>query len=269
VFNKIWDTPGSASIDRMKHVIEPAVTVDYVADFITQRRLPSLGHTSDVVVGGTTTVTYGVTNRLLYRGRPTDTTRPSSQEFLTIGLQQTYYSNAEASRFDYRYAGSSSRTKVVDLSPIALTTRVSPNATVSANSRLEYDVSGLGLQTISVGGTLANGAANSSASYSRVVYGPGSLSHTLNVSNQMRFVEGRATGSYALTWDLARSYVVSQGLNGTYLGQCCGFTVEYQQFNYPDVIGFPLPSDRRLNFGVVLAGLGTFSNFFGAFGGQP
>ena len=225
--------------------------------------------TSDVVVGGTTSVTYGLTNRFLYRGRATDTTRPSSQEFLTIGLQQTYYSNPEASRWDYRYTGSSSRARFVDLSPIALTARISPNAAVSANSRFEYDVSGLGLQTISLGGSVATAAINTSSTYSRVVYGPGSLSHLLNVSNQARFLDGRATGSYALSWDLARSYIVSQGVMGKYLGQCCGFTVEFQQFNYPDSVGFPLAADRRLNFGVVLAGLGTFSNFFGAFGGQP
>ena len=269
VFNKIWDTPGSDTIERMKHVVEPAITVDYVAGFVSAQRLPSLSHTSDVVVGGTTSVTYGLTNRFMYRGRATDTTRPSSQEFLTIGLQQTYYSNPEASRWDYRYTGSSSRARFVDLSPIALTARISPNAAVSANSRFEYDVSGLGLQTISLGGSVATAAVNTSSTYSRVVYGPGSLSHLFNVSNQARFLDGRATGSYALSWDLARSYIVSQGVMGKYLGQCCGFTVEFQQFNYPDSVGFPLSADRRLNFGVVLAGLGTFSNFFGAFGGQP
>jgi LPS-assembly protein len=269
VFNKIWDTPGSTTIERMKHVVEPSFTVDYVAGFVSARRLPSLSHTSDVVVGGTTSVTYGLTNRFMYRGRPTDVSRPSSQEFLTIGVQQTYYSNPEASRWDYRYSGSSNRARVVDLSPIALTARVSPNATMSANSRLEYDVSGLGLQTVSLGGSVASSATNANVTYSRVVYGPGSLSHTLNVTNQARFLDGRATGSYSLSWDLARAYIQSQGVTAKYLGQCCGFTVEYQQYNYPEAIGFPIAADQRLNFGVVLAGLGTFSNFFGAFGGQP
>jgi LPS-assembly protein len=269
VFNKIWDTPGNATIERMKHVVEPSFTVDYVAGFVSAQRLPSLSHTSDVVVGGTTSVTYGLTNRFMYRGRPTDSSRPSSQEFLTIGVQQTYYSNPEASRWDYRYSGSSNRTRVVDLSPIALTARVSPNATVSANSRLEYDVSGLGLQTLGFGGSVASSATSANVTYSRVVYGPGSLSHTMNITNQTRFLDGRATASYSLSWDLARAYIQSQGVTAKYLAQCCGLTVEYQQYNYPDAIGFPIAADQRLNFGVVLAGLGTFSNFFGAFGGQP
>jgi hypothetical protein len=76
-------------------------------------------------------------------------------------------------------------------------------------------------------------------------------------------------GSYSLSWDIGRGYIQSQTAQATYLAQCCGLQVEFQKFNYADVSGFPIPADRRFNFGFVLAGLGTFSNFFGAFGGQP
>ena len=51
------------------------------------------------------------------------------------------------------------------------------------------------------------------------------------------------------------------------MAQCCGLQVEYPAVQLPGRLGIPLPSDRRINFGFVLAGLGTFSNFFGAFGG--
>jgi hypothetical protein len=52
------------------------------------------------------------------------------------------------------------------------------------------------------------------------------------------------------------------------MAQCCGLQVDFQKFNYPSAAGFPIPSDRRINVSFVLAGLGTFSNFFGAFGGN-
>jgi LPS-assembly protein len=269
VFTKIWDTPDREAIDRMKHVIEPIFSVDHVTDIGNAGRLPLLSHLSDVVVGASTRLTYGLNNRLFFRQRPTGTTRGSSQEFLTIGVQQTYYSNPEASRWDYQYVGSTSRTKLVDLSPVALTARLAPNAAVSANSRLEYDVSGLGLQTVSLGGSVTSGAVTANATFSRVVYTPASKTTVLALSDTMRFLQGRATGTYSLSWDLARAYIVSQSLTASYLAQCCGLQVEYQQFNYPDLVGFPVTADRRLNFGFVLAGLGTFSNFFGAFGGQP
>jgi hypothetical protein len=42
--------------------------------------------------------------------------------------------------------------------------------------------------------------------------------------------------------------------------------MEYQQFNFQQSIS-GVPQDRRFNIGFTLAGVGTFSNFFGAFGG--
>ena len=61
---------------------------------------------------------------------------------------------------------------------------------------------------------------------------------------------------------------MSQSIIGSYLAQCCGLQLEFQKFNYPETAGFPIASDTRFNFGFILAGLGTFSNFFGAFGGS-
>jgi hypothetical protein len=60
---------------------------------------------------------------------------------------------------------------------------------------------------------------------------------------------------------------MSQSLIASYMAQCCGLQFEVQQYNYPPNSGYPVTADRRFNFGFVLAGLGTFSNFFGAFGG--
>ena len=50
-----------------------------------------------------------------------------------------------------------------------------------------------------------------------------------------------------------------------YNAQCCGVLMEYQTFNFT---GLTIPQDRRFNISFTLAGIGTFSNFLGAFGGQ-
>ena len=42
---------------------------------------------------------------------------------------------------------------------------------------------------------------------------------------------------------------------------------EYQAFNYPEHDQLPDAKDRRFNMSFTLAGVGSFSNFFGAFGG--
>jgi LPS-assembly protein len=268
VFNKIWDTPASVRTERMKHVIEPGFTVDYITEIDNASSLPTVGDQSDVVVGRAARLTYGLTNRFLYRTRTTGAAAGSSHEFLSINLQQTYYSNNDASRFDPQYSGSTNRVKSVDLSPIALTARFSPGSAVSANTRVEYDVSGLGMQTVSLGGSVNSSSNTANVSYSRVNYSTSSQQY-LTASNSLRLAEGRATASYALNWDLGRAYIVSQSVTVAYLAQCCGIQMEYQQYNFPELTAFPVSADRRFNFGVVLAGLGTFSNFFGAFGGQP
>ena len=54
-----------------------------------------------------------------------------------------------------------------------------------------------------------------------------------------------------------------------YNAQCCGFSVEYQMFDLSRVSGAPVTEDRRFNFSFSLAGIGSFSNFFGALGGAP
>lgn len=268
VFSKIWDTPGSDYSDRMKHVIEPTFAFEYITEIASQNRVP-LTDSSIVAVGGATKVTYGLTNRLLARVRGTDGARGTAREFLTIGIQQTYYSNPETSRFDTTYVSYAGRPKPVELSPIAVTARVSPTAVIDANARLEYDVSGNGLQILTAGSTLNTGPSSANVSFSRQRFTPDSeVSSYLTGSSSWRFKDGRVTGFYGLNWDIDAKYIYSQSLGASYMAQCCGVQADFQVVNFLQSVGSPISSDRRLNFSFVLAGLGTFSNFFGLFG-QP
>ena len=54
---------------------------------------------------------------------------------------------------------------------------------------------------------------------------------------------------------------------GYYNAQCCGFALEFQQYNLTGISSSPVPADRRLNFTITLAGIGSFSNPLGAMGG--
>jgi hypothetical protein len=214
--------------------------------------------------------TYGLTNRLIARTRGTGDARGSTREFLTVGVQQTYYTNPETSRFDTSYVSYSGRPKPIDLSPIALIARVSPTPVIDANARVEYDVTGNGLQILTAGSTITTGSGSSNVSFSRQRFTPLSeVSSYLTGSSSWRFAEGRMSAFYGLNWDIDAKYIYSQSLGGTYLGQCCGVQADFQIVNFLPSVSSPIPSDRRLNFSFVLAGLGTFSNFFGLFGGQP
>jgi hypothetical protein len=268
VFTKIWDTPESATVQRMKHVVEPTFGIEYITGFANQNAVPSVSDPTDFVVGSSMRLSYGLTNRLLYRQRTINGVVGTTREFLSIGVQQTYYSNAASSRFDATYLSSSGRRDTVDLSPISLNARVSPNGRVDANARVEYDVSGSGLQVVTTGATLNAAAASGNVTFSRQHVNPASQPTSyMSGSTTFNFLQTRIKGSYALSWDIARGYVVSQTGALTYMAQCCGVQLEYQRFNYPASSGYPVSADRRFNFAFVLAGLGTFSNFFGAFGG--
>jgi LPS-assembly protein len=271
VFTKIWDAAAESRAERYKHVIEPGFNYQQVTPIENYTRTPILSNYTDFVIGGAGRITYGLTNRLLRRERPREGAPAGAREFLSIALQQTYYSENEASRFDSTYASSTTSRKPVDLSPVALTVRYSPTYSTTAQMRMEHDVSGGGLQSLSASGNVSAGGQSVTASLSRRRFDRSSDANTyLSAGGSTSLVQGRVTGTYALSWDISRSYIVSQTLSAVYFAQCCGFGVEFQKFNFPDQISssYPIPNDQRLNFSFTLAGLGTFSNFFGAFGGN-
>jgi hypothetical protein len=260
VFTKIWDRP-TGFAERLKHVIEPAFTVDFTSEFGDYARTPQTSSDiSNFVVSGATKVTYGLTNRLFYRGRTVDGVRGQTREFVTVGVQQTYYSNPLSARYDSTYQSLSGQ-RSSDLSPISVTARISPTMLFDANSRLEYDVSGRGLASVSSGGTLNMPSSSANVTFSHSTYSGDFISG----GTTLRWLDSRATLAYSVYWNITQSFIQSQHLGVNYLAQCCGLQVELQKYSYSS--GSPLPSDLRFNFGFVLAGLGTFSNFFGAFGG--
>jgi LPS-assembly protein len=270
VLTKIWDAAAGSRAERYKHVIEPAFTYQQTTPIENYRRTPLLSNTADFVIGSAGRLTYGLTNRLLRRDRPREGVAAGAREFLSISLQQTYYSDGEASRYDPTYASSSPDRRQVDLSPVALTVRYSPALSTTASMRMEHDVSGGGLQSLSASGNLNVGRQSLTASLSRRRFDRTRDPETFLSTGAMTSVlQGRLTGTYSLNWDITRSYIQSQAASAAYFAQCCGFGVEFQNYNYGQLSSsIPFPNDRRINFSFTLAGLGTFSNFFGAFGGN-
>jgi LPS-assembly protein len=275
VFTRIFDTPDSSFAERLKHVIEPTFTFDQVTGIDNYKQVVVLSDSSDFVVGGLTKLTYGLTNRVLARSRPANGAPGQAREFLSGSIQQTYYGTPEGAQFDTSYA-SSTGTKTSSVSPVAVSVRASPTQTFDTTMRMEYSVQGLGMQVLSLSsrGTFGPKIAPHSveASWSRSRSGSGttaSSSNYLSGSGTVRMNEGRVTGSYGLNWDIRRNYIVSHTGRLLYNAQCCGIGFEYQEFHYPQGDArFPVASDRRINFSFMLAGLGTFENFFGAFGGS-
>jgi hypothetical protein len=86
----------------------------------------------------------------------------------------------------------------------------------------------------------------------------------------VKFRQNRIGAIHSVNLDILRKSVLQQRIAGFYNAQCCGFTAEFQTFNFTGLgTQSPVPQDRRFNISVTLAGLGSFSNFFGALGGTP
>jgi hypothetical protein len=269
VLSRVFERPGSQIAERLKHVIEPTFAVDFTSAIDDFRRTPVSADVTDFVVSNSTRVTYGFGNRLFARGRTPGGELRGAREILSVAVQQTYYSKPEAIRYDGNYASGQGSGVPSALSPVAVSLRVTPGASLDANARVEYDVShGAGLQLLTTGAGISNERSSLTLNYSRQRFGEAQpWSSFISTTARTRLLDDRVSANYSISFDLARSYLVSQGMFVSYMAQCCGIQGEYQRFNYPAGAGLPVTTDRRLNVSFVLSGIGTFSNFLGAFGG--
>jgi lipopolysaccharide assembly outer membrane protein LptD (OstA) len=278
VFSRVF-TPQNAFAERLKHVIEPNFSLQKTTSFENQDGVPTTTSTYDFVVGGVTRLNYGLTNRLLVRKGSADAAAPAAsaaaRELLSVSVAQSYYSEAEAGAYDVTYQSSYyDRTRATKFSPVAVVIRGAPTALSTATMRMEFDkvteagVSAVSLRSFNVAGSTSYRSAVTQVGWSTRKYtGSTVMENTLNASTTLSLMNGRTGGSYFLNWDIARSYIIQQRWVGFYSAQCCGITFEYQQFKYPSSLN-TIPEDRRFNMSFTLAGIGTFSNFFGAFGGS-
>jgi len=267
VFVKIWSTPTSGYAEKFKHIIEPSVEFRYLTDISNADRIVKTGATSDYIVGANGQIRYRLTSRVLAK-RKQVTGPAASREILTVSIQQTYYTDPAASRYDPNYASSYGVREPSDLSPIALGVSAAPANKLGASMSLEYDGDLPGLRSISLRGTSTSGWVQASAGWSGRRYGPTAFDHYLSADAAVHAPQNRVGGVYSLNYDFYRGLLVQQRILGYYNAQCCGISVEYQAFQFAYVDPrYGVPKDRRFNISFTLAGIGTFASPFGALGG--
>jgi lipopolysaccharide transport LptD-like protein len=245
------------------------------------------------VYGDTTRVTYGITQRLLAKrggarvaaggpsaaggaaGRPTSGAASGAQDLLSVQLSQSYYSNKDASTVDGTYGGAYLGRKPDHFSPIALVTRASPTEAVAATLRLEYHPRRGQFETISADGNvrvvswLRTGGSFSQVKYSLTTPGepdPPAISY-LGTQTMIASPDGKYGGGYSFQMNAADRNLTQQRLGMHYNAQCCGVAFEYQTADLPPyLVRGNMKQDQRFNLSFTLAGIGSFSNFLGAFG---
>lgn len=273
-FVKVWDTPNSDYAERMKHVIEPWVTLQRISaidDFDRVVRLEGI----DSIRGGVTQIRYGINNRL-YAKQAEGSNVAVAREILSVALMQSYYTDARAAEFDRRFRTSFNGTNPSNLSPVSLIVRSEPTRTFAGSMRAEYDTQFKAIRTISAEGTVGFGGwIETTAGWSqrRFVEGlsgfddPNRLDHYLNAITSVRSRNNTVGGAYSFHYDILRSRHLQQRVLVYYNAQCCGISGEFQSFNFEGLGSRARVSqDRRFSLSFTLAGLGTFANVLGAFG---
>ncbi len=272
IFQKVWTSPDSDGwADRWKHTIEPEVTVQRTTAFGGYDRIFKIeGY--DYTYGGTTRVTYGVTNRFLAH-RTDGPPAARTVEWLNIQLQQSYYSNPAASSVDGSYSGAYSGRPPSNYSPIALTVRSNPTPSYGVSARLEYNKQTSTWETIQLNGIIKKGGwfetsdGFTQRKYNLNTFNPAlSLNTFLSSTTKISVGGGKYGGMYSFDMNVQDKSLVQQRLGLFYNTQCCGIGFEYQSFNYPNVSYLVVSQDKRFNITFTLAGIGTFSNLLGAFG---
>lgn len=272
-FTKIFDTPGNRYATRWKHVIQPTFSIQKTTIFEDFAKVPK-NDSIDNLVGGVTSMSYGLANRLLAK-RPTPSGTPVAQEIASIQLQQTYYSNAAAAFYDTSYQSSSSANSISQFSPVSLTASVQPTPSANVSMRMEYDTKFHAVRSTSVGAGVTAPLFNASANWSKQDQLSASATgvtiktagyQALNTSASVRTLDRRFSGMWAWSYDVQRKQQLQQRFTASYMAQCCGIAMEYQIYNLRGLQLSGVQQDKRFNVTFSLAGIGTFTNLLGAFG---
>jgi LPS-assembly protein len=269
VFHRIFDRPGGEYAEKFKHVVEPTLSLQRTTAIDEFNRIVQL-EGSDYTVGNVTRVSYGLNNRLYAKKR-------LSREILSLILSQTYYTDPTAAQFDHNYQSSFSGVRASKFSPMSVLVRTSPTDRIQGEFRTEYDFFVDAFRTYAATGSVNGSNVQVSAGWSRRRFipnlqgfnDPNLANHYLNASASVRGARNRVGAQYAFNYDLRQDTFLQQRFMAYYNAQCCGISVEYQNFNFNNgFAGVQVPEDRRFNISFTLAGIGSFSNALGAFGGQ-
>ena len=232
----------------------------------------------DQTIGDTTSINYGISNRL-YAKRQIGTTS-QAQQIVTLDLFQTYYTDARAAAVDPRYATSNvvGFTSPSNFSPITMNLRVSPSVTTDSNVHLEIDPKYKEIRLLSLtSGYNWNARIQSNVTWSKKFFiadlggfnDPGLLDNSIGFSTNAHTITNKYGLNYSFNYDVLHSHLIQERITTFYNAQCCGLAFEYQQYNFQGISSLAVPSDHRFFFSFTLAGLGNFSPFNGGLSVVP
>ena len=279
IFTRVWNTPDNGYAERFKHTIEPTVGIQRTSaiDQLTQILVTD---GIDQIVGNTTSVNYGISNRVYAKRKVGMTSQ--AQQIVVVDLFQSYYSKPQASIVDPRYSTTNipglNTTVPSNFSSITLNVRVSPSTATDTALHMEFDSKYKELRLLSATtGYNWTGRIQTSATWSKKFFiqelggfnNPAQLDNSVSFSANAHTLTNKYGTNYSLNYDVLHSRFIQERITAFYNAQCCGLAFEYQQYNLQGLTTFAVPSDHRFFLSFTLAGLGNFSPFNGGLSGVP
>ena len=166
VFSRIFNAGATEGL-KLKHVIEPIVTIRRRTEIDEFDRIVNLEGGTDYIVGNIWQVSYGINNRLYAK-------RTTSREVLSVAMTQSYYTDARATQYDQYYQSSSyASTPQSKFTALALYLRTAPTERLQGDFRTEWDPTFSTLKTLAASGSVNGSNVQASAGWSRRRYIPG------------------------------------------------------------------------------------------------
>ena len=223
---------------------------------------------------------YGLTNRLLVRkdaeGEPQ---AGAPRELLNVSVRQSYYTDANASKFDPSYSyGYSNRAAKRVLADLAVGARDADrrrwrSTTASSTTRSALPDNPEAARHEPERHAARAEPCNVTGGWTRQAFTPAPTGrhHANNFIQTPRRTSacsraGSAAASRSTTTSRARRCSTSATSASTTRSAAASRS-NTRPSTIRTTASFLLPKDRRFNMSFTLAGVGSFSNFFGAFGG--
>jgi LPS-assembly protein len=276
VFSRIYNTAGNAWLERVKHVVEPSVTVMRRSAFDRFDEVIPLDPAVDRVVGGVTQVSYGISNRILARVRQGGDAPSVVQELASLDITQSYYSDQTAAIYDGLSSTSfgAQNTQLPppsNFSPVRVSLNLRPTPTANGQFGLEYDTRFGAVRSYRASASVTQPYVDFSGSWSKQQVIPGLqgyddpryANHYLSFSSRVKTPGGGGSLTYSTAVDILNSRFAQHRFGAFYNAQCCGVAMDYVVV---DLSHYGLRNDKRFSLSFSLAGIGSFVNPLGVFG---
>jgi LPS-assembly protein len=276
VFSRIFNTDGNRWVERVKHVIEPTVTIQRRSAFDRFDEVLAFEPGVDLLVGNVTQVSYGLTNSLLARVRQADGAPAQVRQLLSLSLTQSYYTDQRAASYDRQNQSSlgedgSQLPPPTNFTPIRASLSLTPSPTITGEFGFEYDTRFDAVRSYRASAMISRPILDFTGSWTKQQVIPGLAgyadpryaAHSVSFSSRFKKPDGRASLAYATAVDILNSRFLQHRFGAFYNAQCCGIAVDYVVVNLSH---YGLRNDKRFSFSFSLAGIGSFVNPLGVFG---